>query len=194
MTLMTLPWKFLFVITKVVYMASWQNNGIWFHVDAAYAGSACICPEYRCYIDGVEEADSFNMNAHKWFLTNFDCSALWVKVCCFLVCSYLSYVGPCLIIFTFFSCYLHQSLFCPQALTAHSLSVVLKSEHSPTPLSLTHTHKHVPASMHTLCVHLSCSSYVIEPLIGSGSSLLWKTRIGVGFFWSLRLRFHLVSQ
>ncbi|XP_011024499.1 PREDICTED: tyrosine decarboxylase 1-like isoform X1 [Populus euphratica] len=56
-----------------------KNNGIWFHVDAAYAGSACICPEYRCYIDGVEEADSFNMNAHKWFLTNFDCSALWVK-------------------------------------------------------------------------------------------------------------------
>ncbi|KAJ6333946.1 hypothetical protein OIU78_010947 [Salix suchowensis] len=56
-----------------------KNNGIWFHVDAAYAGSACICPEYRCYIDGVEEADSFNMNAHKWLLTNFDCSALWVK-------------------------------------------------------------------------------------------------------------------
>lgn len=64
---------------------------MWFHVDAAYAGSACICPEYRQYIDGVEEADSFNMNAHKWFLTNFDFSALWVKVwrqqlacsCCF---------------------------------------------------------------------------------------------------------------
>lgn len=61
-------------------MASWQSNGMWFHVDAAYAGSAFICPEYRQYIDGVEEADSFNMNAHKWFLTNFDCSALWVKV------------------------------------------------------------------------------------------------------------------
>jgi glutamate/tyrosine decarboxylase-like PLP-dependent enzyme len=58
-----------------------QSNGMWFHVDAAYAGSACICPEYRHHIDGVEEADSFNMNAHKWFLTNFDCSALWVKVC-----------------------------------------------------------------------------------------------------------------
>ncbi|KAJ8747188.1 hypothetical protein K2173_010021 [Erythroxylum novogranatense] len=57
-----------------------QKNGIWFHVDAAYAGSACICPEYRHYLDGVEEADSFNMNAHKWLLTNFDCSALWVKV------------------------------------------------------------------------------------------------------------------
>lgn len=53
---------------------------MWFHVDAAYAGSACICPEFRQYIDGVEEADSFNMNLHKWFLTNFDCSALWVKV------------------------------------------------------------------------------------------------------------------
>ncbi|GMP99277.1 hypothetical protein CsSME_00046805 [Camellia sinensis var. sinensis] len=52
---------------------------MWFHVDAAYAGSACICPEYRHYIDGIEEADSYNMNAHKWFLTNFDCSALWVK-------------------------------------------------------------------------------------------------------------------
>lgn len=48
-------------------------------MDAAYAGSACICPEFRHYIDGVEEATSFNMNAHKWFLTNFDCSALWVK-------------------------------------------------------------------------------------------------------------------
>lgn len=56
-----------------------NSNGIWFHVDAAYAGSACICPEYRQYIDGVETADSFNMNAHKWFLTNFDCSLLWVK-------------------------------------------------------------------------------------------------------------------
>ncbi|RVW53670.1 Tyrosine decarboxylase 1 [Vitis vinifera] len=56
-----------------------KSNGIWFHVDAAYAGSACVCPEYRHYIDGVEEADSFNMNAHKWFLTNFDCSVLWVK-------------------------------------------------------------------------------------------------------------------
>ncbi|XP_038888932.1 tyrosine decarboxylase 2 [Benincasa hispida] len=52
---------------------------MWFHVDAAYAGSACVCPEFRQYIDGVEEADSFNMNLHKWFLTNFDCSALWVK-------------------------------------------------------------------------------------------------------------------
>ncbi|KAI3894180.1 hypothetical protein MKX03_003737 [Papaver bracteatum] len=56
-----------------------KDNELWFHIDAAYAGSACICPEYRQYLDGVEEADSFNMNAHKWFLTNFDCSPLWVK-------------------------------------------------------------------------------------------------------------------
>nr|GEY83134.1 tyrosine decarboxylase 1 [Tanacetum cinerariifolium] len=56
-----------------------KRYGIWFHVDAAYAGSACICPEYRHHLNGVEEADSFNMNCHKWFLTNFDCSALWIK-------------------------------------------------------------------------------------------------------------------
>ncbi|KAM3353423.1 hypothetical protein ACQJBY_024536 [Aegilops geniculata] len=56
-----------------------QAHDMWFHIDAAYAGSACICPEYRHHLDGVEEADSFNMNAHKWFLTNFDCSLLWVK-------------------------------------------------------------------------------------------------------------------
>lgn len=54
-------------------------NNMWFHVDAAYAGSACICPEYRHHLNGIEEADSFNMNCHKWFLTNFDCSALWIK-------------------------------------------------------------------------------------------------------------------
>ncbi|TVU39493.1 hypothetical protein EJB05_12915, partial [Eragrostis curvula] len=57
-----------------------KAHDMWFHIDAAYAGSSCICPEYRHHLDGVEEADSFNMNAHKWFLTNFDCSLLWVKV------------------------------------------------------------------------------------------------------------------
>ncbi|KAJ8973717.1 hypothetical protein NQ317_009311, partial [Molorchus minor] len=44
---------------------------VWLHVDAAYAGSAFICPEYR--------ADSFNFNPHKWLLVNFDCSAMWLK-------------------------------------------------------------------------------------------------------------------
>ncbi|XP_043700782.1 tyrosine/DOPA decarboxylase 2-like isoform X2 [Telopea speciosissima] len=56
-----------------------KEFGIWVHVDAAYAGSACICPEFRHFIDGVESADSFSLNAHKWFLTTLDCCCLWVK-------------------------------------------------------------------------------------------------------------------
>ena len=53
--------------------------GMWVHVDAAYAGSVCICPEFRHFIDGVEGATSFSFNAHKWFFTNLDCCCLWVK-------------------------------------------------------------------------------------------------------------------
>ncbi|KAI3933877.1 hypothetical protein MKX01_028203 [Papaver californicum] len=49
-----------------------STAGIWVHVDAAYAGSACIFPEFRHFIDGVEEADSFSLNAHKWFFTTLD--------------------------------------------------------------------------------------------------------------------------
>jgi len=56
-----------------------QEEGIWLHIDAAFAGSACICPEYRYLIDGVELADSFNFNPHKWLRINFDCSLHWVK-------------------------------------------------------------------------------------------------------------------
>ena len=41
----------------------------WLHVDAAYAGSACICPEFRQYLDGVERADSVSISPHKWLLT-----------------------------------------------------------------------------------------------------------------------------
>ncbi|MED6106580.1 hypothetical protein PIB30_005864 [Stylosanthes scabra] len=52
---------------------------MWVHIDGAYEGSACICPEFRYLIDGVEDADSFSLNAHKWFLTNLDCCCLWVK-------------------------------------------------------------------------------------------------------------------
>lgn len=55
------------------------HYGIWLHVDAAYAGSALILPEYRWMIDGVELADSFVFNPHKWLFTNFDCSAYFVK-------------------------------------------------------------------------------------------------------------------
>src|SRR5690606_256063 len=43
----------------------------------AYAGAACVCPEHRGVIDGVDRAHSFNFNPHKWLLTTFDCSAFW---------------------------------------------------------------------------------------------------------------------
>ena len=56
-----------------------DNTDIWMHIDAAYAGSAFICPEYRPILNGIEYADSFNFNPHKWMLVNFDCSAMWVK-------------------------------------------------------------------------------------------------------------------
>jgi aromatic-L-amino-acid decarboxylase len=52
---------------------------IWLHVDAAFAGSALILPEYRWMIKGIEQADSFVFNPHKWLFTNFDCSAYFVK-------------------------------------------------------------------------------------------------------------------
>ena len=53
--------------------------GIWLHIDAAYAGSALILPEFRWMINGIEKADSFVFNPHKWLFTNFDCSAYFVK-------------------------------------------------------------------------------------------------------------------
>jgi aromatic-L-amino-acid decarboxylase len=55
-----------------------EKYNIWLHVDAAYAGSACICEEYRHYLNGIEKASSFLFNPHKWLLVNFDCSTLWV--------------------------------------------------------------------------------------------------------------------
>jgi len=52
---------------------------LWLHVDAAFAGSALLLPEYRHMIRGIEMADSFVFNPHKWLFTNFDCSAYFVK-------------------------------------------------------------------------------------------------------------------
>lgn len=60
-------------------------ENLWLHVDAAYAGTAFACPEYRYLMNGVEMADSFNFNPHKWMLVNFDCSAMWVKDAKYLV-------------------------------------------------------------------------------------------------------------
>ncbi|HLX26794.1 MAG TPA: pyridoxal-dependent decarboxylase [Candidatus Cybelea sp.] len=56
-----------------------RDNGIWLHVDAAYAGVAAIIPEFRSLLDGVELADSFVVNPHKWMFVPMDCSVLFVK-------------------------------------------------------------------------------------------------------------------
>jgi aromatic-L-amino-acid decarboxylase len=53
--------------------------GAWVHVDAAWAGVAALCPEHRWLLDGVGRADSFCTDAHKWLLTAFDASLLWVR-------------------------------------------------------------------------------------------------------------------
>ncbi|KAI9206318.1 pyridoxal phosphate-dependent transferase [Polychytrium aggregatum] len=55
------------------------GTDVWVHIDAAWAGPALMCEEYRHHGAGVDRSDSFCMNAHKWMLTNFDCSLLWVK-------------------------------------------------------------------------------------------------------------------
>jgi len=56
-----------------------KEHHIWLHVDAAYAGSALLLPEYRWMTKGIEAVDSFVFNPHKWLFTNFDCSAYFVK-------------------------------------------------------------------------------------------------------------------
>jgi aromatic-L-amino-acid decarboxylase len=54
------------------------RHGLWLHVDAAMAGTAAVCPEFRFINDGVETADSYTFNPHKWMFTNFDCNAFFV--------------------------------------------------------------------------------------------------------------------
>jgi aromatic-L-amino-acid/L-tryptophan decarboxylase len=54
-----------------------EGAGAWLHVDAAYAGSAAVCPEHRWALAGCELADSFVVNAHKWLLTPVDCSCFF---------------------------------------------------------------------------------------------------------------------
>ncbi|MCD6332001.1 MAG: aspartate aminotransferase family protein [Bacteroidales bacterium] len=56
-----------------------QHHGIWLHIDAAYAGTALLLPEFRWMIKGIENADSFVFNPHKWMFTHFDCTAYFVK-------------------------------------------------------------------------------------------------------------------
>lgn len=63
-------------IQKIGEIAKKEN--CWLHIDAAMSGTAMLCPEYRHYIKGVELADSYCFNPHKWMFTNFDCDVFWV--------------------------------------------------------------------------------------------------------------------
>jgi len=55
-----------------------RRHGLWLHVDGAMSGTAALCPEHRGIHDGLELADSYCFNPHKWMFTNFDCDCFWV--------------------------------------------------------------------------------------------------------------------
>jgi aromatic-L-amino-acid/L-tryptophan decarboxylase len=55
-----------------------RESGVWLHVDAAMSGTAALCPELRYVQDGLEFADSYCFNPHKWMFTNFDCDCFYV--------------------------------------------------------------------------------------------------------------------
>lgn len=55
-----------------------RQKGLWFHVDGAMCGTAAVCPEFRFIHDGLDLADSYCFNPHKWMFTNFDCDCMFV--------------------------------------------------------------------------------------------------------------------
>ncbi len=55
-----------------------RKHALWLHVDAAMSGTAMLCPEFRQLQNGIELADSYDFNPHKWMFTTFDCSCFWV--------------------------------------------------------------------------------------------------------------------
>jgi len=55
-----------------------RDHNLWLHVDSAMSGTAALCPEFRFINDGVEFADSYTFNPHKWMFTNFDCNVFYV--------------------------------------------------------------------------------------------------------------------
>ena len=55
-----------------------RANNLWMHVDAAMSGTAALCPEFRFIQEGLEAADSYTFNPHKWMFTNFDCNCFYV--------------------------------------------------------------------------------------------------------------------
>jgi aromatic-L-amino-acid decarboxylase len=56
-----------------------EEAGAWLHLDAAYAGSAAVCEEFRWTLAGAERADSIVVNPHKWLFTPMDCSCFWTR-------------------------------------------------------------------------------------------------------------------
>jgi aromatic-L-amino-acid/L-tryptophan decarboxylase len=72
-TTSTLAWDPLAEIGAIC-----KEHNIWLHVDAAMAGTAALCPEFRWIHKGLELADSYCFDAHKWMLTNFDCTCFYV--------------------------------------------------------------------------------------------------------------------
>ncbi|NBX25541.1 MAG: aminotransferase class V-fold PLP-dependent enzyme [Planctomycetes bacterium] len=65
-------------VTRIAELA--RTHDAWLHVDAAWAGAAALCPEFRApIVAGAEHADSWGFNPHKWMLVNFDCHAFWVR-------------------------------------------------------------------------------------------------------------------
>ncbi|XP_021932712.1 histidine decarboxylase isoform X2 [Zootermopsis nevadensis] len=56
-----------------------KSEKMWLHVDAAYAGTAFICPEFRHWLNGIHYVDSIAFNPSKWMMVHFDCTAMWVR-------------------------------------------------------------------------------------------------------------------
>ena len=64
-------------VRQIAHIA--REYSLWLHVDAAMSGTAALCPEFRWTHDGVELADSYCFNPHKWMFTNFDCDCFYVR-------------------------------------------------------------------------------------------------------------------
>lgn len=74
--------KLCFCITRsdgnnIFFFNTGEEEELWLHVDAAYAGSAYFCPELRWSLEGIELAQSFVFNPSKWMMVHFDCTAFW---------------------------------------------------------------------------------------------------------------------
>ena len=72
--------KFVSELERLLcFMISGREEEMWLHIDAAYAGSAFVCPEFRGWMEGIEYADSLAFNPSKWLMVHFDCTAMWVR-------------------------------------------------------------------------------------------------------------------